>query len=100
MSLTLALWRDCVDAGRSPSQRERGLGPRTEWLSVAKLHHVAIGVTDAAVIAHGIGLLTRLPDQRPGNTRPGGDGIDSRPALQGKAQVAIVGGGRRFSLST
>src|SRR5215471_6732523 len=73
---------------------------RTEWLSIAKLHHVAIRVADAAVIAHGIGFLARLPDQGSRLTCLGGDGIDGRPALHGKAQVAIVIGGLGFAPST
>src|SRR5215471_2848822 len=73
---------------------------RTQWLPVAKLHHVAIRVTDAAVVAHGIGFLARLPDQGSSLARLGGNGIDGRPALQGKTQVAIVGGGLGFAPST
>src|SRR4029453_11846903 len=73
-------------------------GSWSQWLAIAKLHHVAIGGTNPAVIAHRIRFLTRFPDQIPCCLCLVSDGIHRCPALEGKAQVTIVRGRLRLCL--
>src|SRR5207244_2893515 len=69
-----------------------GCGPRPQGLAIAELDHVAIWGTNATVIAHRIRFLTWFPDQIPSHPRFVSNSIHCCPAVERKAQVAIVRG--------
>src|SRR5262245_12849173 len=67
-------------------------GPRSQWLAIAELDHITIGGTNPAVIAHRIRFFAWFPDQIPSCLCLVSDGIHRLPALECKAQMAIVRG--------
>jgi hypothetical protein len=64
--------------------------PWSERLAVGELDRVAVGIRQAAVVADRKWLLARRPEEAAAGSRFLGDSIDRRPAVEGKAEVAVV----------
>lgn len=74
---------------RRSGNRHR-LRARAKWLAIAELDIVTGWVTESAVIADRVGLVTRGPDQATRSLSLGGNGIDLLAAGHGEAEVAVV----------
>ena len=68
-----------------------GLGAGTQGLAVGELDEVSVRVSQAAVVAHGIGIFAGRPGETPGLAPAFGQIVDRLTALHSESEMAVVG---------